>query len=139
MGWSGDIKQAHDRAKEAGKGVDITYSIPKEGAIVNFDVLAIPADAPHPKNAHLFIDYLLRPEVAAKNSNLHQVRQRRTAGHPAARSGGAQRPRRLPAAEVRERLHARARAAGGLPAPADAHVDTFQDRPLSGSNILELQ
>jgi putrescine transport system substrate-binding protein len=70
MGWSGDIKQAHDRAKEAAKGVDIAYSIPKEGAISNYDVLAIPADAPHVKNAHLFIDYLLRPDVAARNSDL---------------------------------------------------------------------
>jgi putrescine transport system substrate-binding protein len=70
MGWSGDIKQAHDRAAEAGKGVNILYSIPREGAIVNFDVLAIPADAPHVKNAHLFLDFLLRPEVAAQNSNL---------------------------------------------------------------------
>jgi putrescine transport system substrate-binding protein len=70
MGWSGDIKQAHDRAKDAGKGVDIAYSIPKEGAISNYDVLAIPADAPHVRNAHLFINYLLRPDVAAKNSDL---------------------------------------------------------------------
>jgi putrescine transport system substrate-binding protein len=70
MGWSGDIKQAHDRAVEASKGIDILYSIPREGAIVNFDVMAIPADAPHAKNAHLFLDYLLRPEVAAQNSNL---------------------------------------------------------------------
>jgi putrescine transport system substrate-binding protein len=70
MGWSGDIKQAHDRAKEAGKGVDIAYRIPKEGAISNYDVLAIPADAPHVHNALLFINYLLRPDVAAKNSNL---------------------------------------------------------------------
>jgi putrescine transport system substrate-binding protein len=70
MGWSGDIKQAHDRAVEANKGIDVVYSIPREGAIVNFDVMAIPADAPHVKNAHLFLDYLLRPEVAAKNSNL---------------------------------------------------------------------
>ena len=70
MGWSGDIKQAHDRAAEASKGVDVAYAIPKEGAISNYDVLAIPADAPHVKNAHLFIDYLLRPEVAASNSNL---------------------------------------------------------------------
>src|SRR5215472_10012056 len=61
MGWSGDIKQAHDRAQEAGKGIDIAYNIPREGAISNYDVLAIPADAPHTKNAHLFIDYLLRP------------------------------------------------------------------------------
>jgi putrescine transport system substrate-binding protein len=70
MGWSGDVKQAHDRAKEAGKGVELAYRIPQEGAISNYDVLAVPADAPHVKNAHLFINYLLRPEVAARNSNL---------------------------------------------------------------------
>jgi putrescine transport system substrate-binding protein len=70
MGWSGDVKQAHDRAREAGKGVEIAYSIPREGAISNYDVLAIPADAPHVRNAHLFIDFLLRPDVAARNSNL---------------------------------------------------------------------
>jgi putrescine transport system substrate-binding protein len=70
MGWSGDVKQAHDRARDAGKGVDIAYSIPQEGAIANYDVLAIPADAPHVRNAHLFINFLLRPDVAARNSNL---------------------------------------------------------------------
>jgi len=70
MGWSGDVKQAHDRAQEAGKGVELAYSIPKEGAIANYDVLAIPADAPHVHNAHLFIDFLLRPDIAARNSNL---------------------------------------------------------------------
>jgi putrescine transport system substrate-binding protein len=70
MGWSGDVKQSHDRAREAGKGIDLAYAIPREGAIANYDVLAIPADAPHVRNAHLFIDYLLRPQVAARNSNL---------------------------------------------------------------------
>jgi putrescine transport system substrate-binding protein len=70
MGWSGDVKQAHDRAQEAGKGIDLAYSIPREGAIANYDVMAIPADAPHVRNAHLFIDFLLRPDVAARNSNL---------------------------------------------------------------------
>jgi putrescine transport system substrate-binding protein len=70
MGWSGDVKQAHDRAHDAGKGVDIAYSIPREGAIANYDVLAIPADAPHVRNAHLFINFLLRPDIAARNSNL---------------------------------------------------------------------
>ena len=44
MGWSGDVKQAHDRARDAGKGIDVAYSIPKEGAISNYDLLAIPAD-----------------------------------------------------------------------------------------------
>jgi putrescine transport system substrate-binding protein len=70
LGWSGDVKQAHDRAKDAGKGVDIGYNIPQEGAISNYDVMAITADAPHPNNAHLFMDFLLRPDVAAKNTNL---------------------------------------------------------------------
>jgi putrescine transport system substrate-binding protein len=69
VGYSGDILQARDRAAEAGKPVDIRYSIPKEGALMWFDTLAIPADAKHPGNAHLFIDYLLRPEVAARNSD----------------------------------------------------------------------
>jgi putrescine transport system substrate-binding protein len=70
LGWSGDIGQARARARDNGKGVQIKYNIPREGAIMFFDMLAIPADAPHPKNAHLFIDYLLRPDVAAKNSTL---------------------------------------------------------------------
>jgi putrescine transport system substrate-binding protein len=69
LGWVGDVFQARDRAKEASKGVNINYNIPKEGAIMFFDMLAIPADAAHPINAHLFIDYLLRPEIAAKNSD----------------------------------------------------------------------
>lgn len=69
LGWSGDIGQAARRATEAGKGVTIRYNIPKEGAIMFFDMLAIPADARHPLNAHLFINYLMRPDVAAKNAN----------------------------------------------------------------------
>jgi putrescine transport system substrate-binding protein len=69
VGYSGDMLQARDRAAEAGKPVKIEYSIPKEGALMWFDTLAIPADAMHPNNAHLFIDYLLRPDVAARNSD----------------------------------------------------------------------
>ncbi|HEY1898671.1 MAG TPA: polyamine ABC transporter substrate-binding protein [Steroidobacteraceae bacterium] len=69
IGWSGDVKQAHDRALEAGRGIDIAYRIPKEGAMRNFDMLAIPADAPHVKNAHLLINFLLRPDIAARNTN----------------------------------------------------------------------
>ena len=69
IGYSGDILQARDRAVEAGRKSDIQYSIPREGAMLWFDTLAIPADAKHPRNAHAFIDYLLRPDVAAINSN----------------------------------------------------------------------
>jgi putrescine transport system substrate-binding protein len=48
----------------------LTFSIPKEGSLNDADILAIPAGAPHPRNAHLFIDYLLRPDIAARNTNL---------------------------------------------------------------------
>ena len=70
VGWSGDIKQSQRRAIETKNGVEIGYSIPKEGAQMFFDNLAIPKDAGHAPEAHAFINYLLRPEVAAKNSNL---------------------------------------------------------------------
>jgi putrescine transport system substrate-binding protein len=69
VGWSGDVKQAQKRAAEAKAGVEVGYAIPKGGAQMWFDNLAIPKDAPNPAEAHAFIDYLLRPEVAAKNSN----------------------------------------------------------------------
>jgi putrescine transport system substrate-binding protein len=69
VGWSGDVKQAQKRAAEAKNSVAIGYAIPKGGAQMWFDNFAIPKDAPHPNEAHAFIDYILRPEVAAKNSN----------------------------------------------------------------------
>lgn len=69
VGWSGDVLQARERAKEAGQGVDIAYAVPQEGTRMWFDMMAIPQDAPHPENAHAFIDYLLRPEVIAQISN----------------------------------------------------------------------
>lgn len=69
MGWSGDMLQAKQRAAEAGNGVELAYVIPKEGTLMWFDMLAIPADAPHPDNAHAFINYLMHPEVIAKASN----------------------------------------------------------------------
>ncbi|MEY3464592.1 MAG: hypothetical protein RL603_190 [Pseudomonadota bacterium] len=72
LGWSGDVLQAKSRAESAKNGVEISYNVPKEGAVMFFDQLAIPKDAKHPKNAHLFINYLLRADVAAKNSNFIQ-------------------------------------------------------------------
>ncbi len=70
IGYSGDVLQARSRAKEAGKGINVVYSIPKEGSAVTFDMLAIPADAKHPRNAELFINYLMEPRVAASNTNV---------------------------------------------------------------------
>jgi len=65
VSWSGDVLQARDRAREAGKGVEIAFAVPKEGALRQFDMLAIPADAPHPDNAHKFINFILRPDISA--------------------------------------------------------------------------
>jgi putrescine transport system substrate-binding protein len=70
IGWSGDIKQAQKRAAEAKGGIEIGYAIPATGAQMWFDNLAIPKDARNVAEAHAFINYLLKPEVAAKNSNL---------------------------------------------------------------------
>jgi putrescine transport system substrate-binding protein len=69
VGWSGDIIQAKARAEEAGNGVNIGYSIPKEGTAMWFDMMAIPKTAKHPGNAHKFLDYLMRPDVIAGISN----------------------------------------------------------------------
>ncbi|KFN44539.1 polyamine ABC transporter substrate-binding protein [Arenimonas oryziterrae] len=69
VGWSGDIIQAKARAEEAKNGVHIGYSIPKEGAAMWFDMLAIPKSAKHPGNAHKFINFLMRPEIIAEISN----------------------------------------------------------------------
>jgi putrescine transport system substrate-binding protein len=69
VGFSGDVFIAQTRANEAKQGVEIDYSVPKEGAMMWFDVMAIPADAKNVDEAHQFINYILRPEVAAKASN----------------------------------------------------------------------
>lgn len=68
-GYSGDILQARDRADEADQGVEVVYTIPEEGAVVWFDMMAIPADAPHPENALAFINFVMDPQIAADISN----------------------------------------------------------------------
>ncbi len=69
LGWSGDINIARQRAIEGKTGQNIQALIPKTGGILFFDVMVIPADAPHPNNAYKFIDYILRPEVHASLTN----------------------------------------------------------------------
>lgn len=66
VGYSGDVFIAKDAAAD---GVNIDYAIPKEGALSSFDLLAIPADAPHPDNAHQFINFMMEPETIAAVSN----------------------------------------------------------------------
>jgi putrescine transport system substrate-binding protein len=69
LGYSGDVFIAADAAAEAGQGVEIGYTIPKEGAATLMDLLAIPADAPHPENALTFMNYIMEPQVIAAITN----------------------------------------------------------------------
>ncbi|MBX3534755.1 MAG: polyamine ABC transporter substrate-binding protein [Xanthobacteraceae bacterium] len=74
VGWSGDVFQAKARAKEAAEKtkkplVDIEYVVPKEGAQIWFDSFSIPKDAPNPETAYAFINFMMRPDIAARNTN----------------------------------------------------------------------
>lgn len=69
MGWSGDLNIARQRAIDVKNGHQILTLIPKKEPTMFFDTMAIPADAPHPNNAHLWINYILRPEVHAGITN----------------------------------------------------------------------
>ncbi len=69
FGWSGDILQGSNSAKEANNGVEINYVVPKEGALVWYDMMAIPADAEHVDSAYKYMNYILEPKVIADISN----------------------------------------------------------------------
>ena len=68
-GYSGDILQAAARAEEAKNGNEIRYTIPKEGAVLWFDMMTIPAGAPNVENAHKLINFLMKPEIIAEVTN----------------------------------------------------------------------
>jgi len=69
MSWSGDYATATQRATDAHVKINLAYTIPTEGTNIWFDAMLVPKDAPHPKNAMLFINYMMRPDVAAANTN----------------------------------------------------------------------
>jgi len=69
LSWSGDVGQAKRRAIESATGSNLAFFVPREGSLITFDMMAIPADAPHPRNAALWLNYLLRPEVIAGITN----------------------------------------------------------------------
>lgn len=62
---SADFRAARDLVRQTGRDVEIRYVVPKDGAVLRIDTLAIPADAPHADNAHRLMHYLMRPEVIA--------------------------------------------------------------------------
>jgi putrescine transport system substrate-binding protein len=113
LGYSGDVVQARNRAREAGNKVAIDFVVPQEGAQLGVDMLGIPADAPHPRNALRFIDYLLRPRVIADITDAVSYPNPNLAGTALVAPAIRDDPAVYPPDEVRRRFFV------DLPAPAD--------------------
>jgi putrescine transport system substrate-binding protein len=82
VGYNGDMMQARDRAREANKGIDIAYVVPKEGSILWFDMLGIPKDAPDQDSAYAFMNYMMTPQVIADVSNYKRYANANAASQP---------------------------------------------------------
>ena len=104
LGYNGDFVLARQRAKEAKNGIQIDYVVPREGSLVWFDLLAIPRDAPHAANAHLFINYLMDPQVIAKISNFIGYANANVAAMPLLDASLASDPVIYPTLEEKQRL-----------------------------------
>ena len=104
FGYSGDVIQARNRAQQAKNGVEVGYFIPKEGAMMWIDMMAIPKDAPHPDNAHRFIDFILRPEIIAAISNTVDYANPNTLATDLVDEDIRNNPGIYPPPEVRQRL-----------------------------------
>lgn len=106
LGWSGDAFIAADRAKEAGNGVEVRYLIPREGTEIFFDVMTIPADAPHPEAAHAFINFLLTPRISAEITNSFSYPNANTAATSLVDERIRSNPNIYPPKETTEKLFA---------------------------------
>jgi putrescine transport system substrate-binding protein len=106
MCWSGDYSVAITRAAEAGLALDLGYSVPAEGGTDWYDVMYIPADAPHKDNAYLFIDFMLRPGVIARASNYTGYANANRSATELVDPAIASDPAIYPDAATLERLHA---------------------------------
>jgi putrescine transport system substrate-binding protein len=105
LSWSGLMLQARDRGAAAASPVEVRYVIPREGAPTWFDTAAIPADAPHPDNAHAFLDFLMDPQVIAAISNDIRYANANAAALPYLAEDLRGDPSIYPPAEVRAKLH----------------------------------
>ena len=105
LSWSGLVLQARSRGAAASAPVEVAYVIPDEGATIWFDLVAIPADAPHPDNAHAFLNFLMEPEVIAKISNEIGYANGNAASLPFINDALKNDPGVYPSDEVRKKLH----------------------------------
>jgi putrescine transport system substrate-binding protein len=106
LGWSGDVLQAKSRGAEAETPVNVAYAVPKEGAIIWFDMLAIPADAPHPNNAHAFLNFIMEPAVIAGVSDYVAYANGNSASFSLVDEAVRTDPSVYPPDEVKQKLHA---------------------------------
>jgi putrescine transport system substrate-binding protein len=104
VGYNGDILQARDRARDANKGVEIKYIVPKEGSILWFDMLAIPKDAPHPDAAYAYLNYIMEPKVTADISNFKRYANANAASAPYVLDSVKNDPGIYPPPELRQKL-----------------------------------
>ena len=104
VGYNGDVLQARDRARDANKGIDIKYVVPKEGSILWFDMLAIPKDAPHPEAAYAYINYIMEPKVIADISNFKRYANANLASQPYVLESVKDDPAIYPPPQLREKL-----------------------------------
>ena len=104
VGYNGDILQARDRARDANKGVDVKYVVPKEGSILWFDMLAIPKDAPHPDAAYAYINYIMEPKVTADITNFKRFANANAASTPYVLESVKNDPSIYPPPELRQKL-----------------------------------
>ena len=101
--YSGDVIQAATRAREAGRGVEVGYVMPREGAQLWFDMMAIPADAPNPEAAQQFINFLLQPDVMAAITNQVRYPNAVPASRPLVNEAVRNDPNVFPSAEALSR------------------------------------
>jgi putrescine transport system substrate-binding protein len=104
VGYNGDVMQARDRAREANKGIEIKYVVPKEGSILWFDMLAIPKDAPHPDSAYAYLNYIMTPQVIADISNFKRYANANLASQPLVLDAVKNDPGIYPPPELRQKL-----------------------------------
>ncbi len=104
VGYNGDVMQARDRARDANKGIEIKYFVPKEGSILWFDMLAIPKDAPHPDSAYAYLNYIMTPQVMADISNFKRYANANQASQALVQASVRDDPGIYPPPEVRQRL-----------------------------------
>lgn len=104
VGYNGDVMQARDRAREANKGIEVKYYVPKEGSILWFDMLAIPKDAPDPDSAYAYLNYIMTPQVMADISNFKRYANANAASQPLVLPAVKDDPGIYPPPEQRQKL-----------------------------------